>query len=48
MKSVFGHDEKTFNRRYGGMDMGMNSGVNDHGFALLAVLMLVCVLSFSG
>ena len=32
----------------GGMDMGMNPGVNDHGFALLAVLMLVCVLSLLG
>ena len=32
----------------GGLDMGMHLDVNDRGFALLAVLMLVSILSLLG
>ena len=32
----------------GGLDMGIHLDVNDRGFALLAVLMLVCILSLLG
>src|SRR5688500_17454028 len=32
----------------GGLDMGTHSAMNDSGFALLTVLMLVCILSLLG